>query len=1071
MTAEATLPRATGDRRVQQLQLQVDAVGELVAALSDGRPIEGVLPSVATKAASLVGATDALISLLDDDGVLRLALPENGEESDDVVFEVGNYAQIVGQSGRTVIVNDLTEASLPDSYRTILREYGISGFMAVPLRSGERLVGVLHLSQRANGQPYRAEDASLVEMFAAHAAISIDNARLFAESRRFAHRLTTLLQIAIEMSSSLEIDEILRRVGVRARELCNADTVAIARLDETRRLTTTELAGYAEEDEKSIQEAGPIALNDHPLAARALRERVAVHAADSEAEGSRWIALDPALRSLRAVTAVPLIYHDRSIGLLYAGWRRRHALNDHERQLLETLARLAAIAYENAGLFRANSTRAQEFQTLFDLSVHAASEVNASAVIRATTEAAKTLLAADRASLRLYDSQQDLLVPAYMSGYSPLIRNEHLVRKPGQGTPGRAFSEGVAIIQSDYDELVSGDFRPEHVGLQSSLSVPLMARGRAIGVLNVGSLRARHFDRKDADLLQMFANQAALLVDNAHLLQEATEQARRLETLSRTAAILTSSLEPKAVLDAIIDAVGRVTQATFCACYLKDEQAGDLYFAAGRGQRVELWRDLRLKMGEGIVGAAAKDDAAVRIPDIRLDVRTARADLDEAEGLRAVIYAPLRARGQVIGVLGAGQTAPDSFRASDLQILSVLADHAASAIANARLYDRTQHDLRHLDGIRQIVEVISGELDLNALLGKVVRHAAELVEADGGTVSLVDSYTGVARIKGIHGLPADLLDLEIPPGAGLVGEVLATRRATIVREYRSLRPPIRHPSLADVRAGIALPIWRQDALIGVFSLFTRNPERQFAAADLETLTLLAKHAAIAITNALLYRESQRIAVVDERNRIAREIHDTLAQGLTGIILQLETAEMAPDLPEAAQSRISRAIELARVNLEETRHTMLDLRAQALEGQTLTQAIEKLVGDLQRDLGITGEFIGPPPNTRFAQHIENEVFRIAQEALANVRRHSGATRVAVRLEIEGDRLCLTIEDNGRGIDARTFDDRRRARGFGLRGMSERAAMLGGTLSVDHGEHGGTCVELHVPMAGQTVAVPR
>ena len=1058
--------------RAEQLQLQIDALNELAEAIRSGEPLERVLPGVAAKAASLVGGRDALISLLDEDGILRLALPHCEPDDEAVTFEMGSHAYLVAQDGRPVIVNDLDRAPLSDCDRQVAREHGISGFMAVPLRSAGRLIGLLHISQRVDGRPYVQADAELIGTFASQAAIAIENARLYGESQAIATRLRALLDAATETVSSLEIDEILQRVCERARDLCDADTAAISLLDDTgTRLLTATMAGYDPSAELRLRSLGAVALSRDALARAAFESGAAVHSwdylHDPRTAGTRQEdAVDQ-----RSVTAVPLLFRGSPIGLLQVGWRRRHHLRDRERELIETLARQASVAIENARLFGAVSRRTNHFKALVDLAVRAASETDASAVIRAATEAAAKLLAADRASLRLYDEREDLLVPACMIGYGPVIRPEHLIRQPGQGTPGRAFLERRPVIENRYTDPDVADGRPEHVGLQSSLSVPLMARGRAIGVLNVGSMRARQFDNEDSELLQLFANQAALSIDSARLLQRETEQARRLEVLYDTAKMLTSSLDLSGVLDAIIEAVARLTGATFCACYLVDEVEGDLCYAAGRGARTDLWRGLRLGIGEGVVGASVRENRPLLISDIRQDARAARSDLDEAEGLRAVIYAPLRTRGKVIGALGAGRPEPDSFTEEHLRLLSAFADHASSAIANARLHDRTESDLRHLTSLREVVESISAELDLQPLLDKVVKHAVELLGADGGTVSMVNPQNGRGRLKSILGLSPELLDFEIPPGTGLVGRVLDVRQPVVVDEYHELPQPVRHHSLADLHAGVAVPIWRGEALIGVFAAFTREPGRRFTPADVETLTTFAKHAAIAITNARLYEQSQQAAVSEERNRLAREIHDTLAQGLTGIILQLELAEMAEGDPAKVRRRIARAIELARTNLQEARRTIVDLRAEPLEGISLPQALERLAKETRRDYGLKAEFRGPAAVDRFSARVESALYRIAQEAVVNVRRHAGATRVLIELAAHDDHLWLRIEDDGRGFDpgaVRTGPDGQS--GFGLRGMSERAALLGGELAVDSRPGGGTRVEVRVPMTGQVVRLP-
>lgn len=1058
---------------VERLQLQIDALNDLASAIRFGERLETVLPRVAAKAASLVGGREALISLIEPDGTLRLAIPHNDDQDGAVVFPDDSHANQIARLGQAVIVNDLDAAPLSEADRAIARKHGITGFIAVPLRAGDRVVGLLHITQRDDDRPYATDDLDLLNTFAGQAAIAIENARLYTESRSSATRLHTLEEAATETASSLEIDEILQRVCERARQLAEADTAAISLLDDTgKRLLTATLAGYPNDIEERIHHMGPIQLARDALAREAFNRGHAVHSYDYQTD-ERTIARDHSdVMTARSVTAVPLLFRGSRIGLLFVGWvRRQHRLTRHQAEMLETLARQASVAIENARLFGAISRRTEQFRALVDLSVKAASETDAQAVIQATTEAAAKLLNADRASLRIYDERQDLLVPRWRIGYAPIVRSHHLLRRPGQGTPGRAFVERRAVIENRYNDPKVADGRPEHVGLQSSLSVPLMARGRAIGVLAVGSMRARQFDAEDSELLQLFANQAALAIENARLLQSETDQARRLEVLYDNAKMLTSSLELSEVLDAMTEAAARMTQATFCACYLVDEAQGDLCYAAGRGAHPELFQGLRFGRGEGLVGAAVSENRPMLVADIRQDPRAARSDLDEAEGLRSVIYAPLRHRGKVIGALAAGRPEPANFGEEHLRLLSAFADHAASAIVNARLHDQSEQDIKHLNTMRDVVESISSELDLSTLLDKLVVHAVELLDADGGTVSLVNPQTGLARLKSVHGLSTDLVDLELPPGTGLVGPVLERRQPLVIERYDDLPRPFPHPSLHGLKAGLAMPIWRQDALIGVFSIFTRDTKRRFGAADLDTLGTFAKHAAIAIENARLYEQSQQLAVTEERNRLAREIHDTLAQGLTAIILQLDLADMTIEDTEEARRRIAKAIELARENLHEARRSVLDLRAEALEGRSLPQALDALASDFGRETGLEVELVLPPTTDRYPARVESGLYRIAQEALTNVRKHADARRVRVELTGHEDHLHLVIADDGRGFDPNDDAETSDADGFGLRGMSERAALLGGTIEVDSQPGRGARIEVQVPMTGLGVRLRR
>jgi two-component system NarL family sensor kinase len=170
-------------------------------------------------------------------------------------------------------------------------------------------------------------------------------------------------------------------------------------------------------------------------------------------------------------------------------------------------------------------------------------------------------------------------------------------------------------------------------------------------------------------------------------------------------------------------------------------------------------------------------------------------------------------------------------------------------------------------------------------------------------------------------------------------------------------------------------------------------------------------------------------------------------------------------------RIAKSIQLARDNLQEARRTIVDLRSEPLAGASLPQALQRLATETRRDYGLAAQFHGPADVDRFSSRVEAALYRIAQEAVANVRRHAGASRVLIELLPRDDHLCLAVEDDGRGFDPNAVPTRPDGgSGFGLRGMSERAALLGGELFVESHPGGGTRVEVRVPMTGQVVRVP-
>jgi signal transduction histidine kinase len=210
---------------------------------------------------------------------------------------------------------------------------------------------------------------------------------------------------------------------------------------------------------------------------------------------------------------------------------------------------------------------------------------------------------------------------------------------------------------------------------------------------------------------------------------------------------------------------------------------------------------------------------------------------------------------------------------------------------------------------------------------------------------------------------------------------------------------------------------------------------------------------------------RELAVSEERNRLAREIHDTLAQGFTGIVLQLEAAEGSiEDAPEEAAGRLARAKSLARESLQEARRSVWNLLPRALEDRTVEEALRGEVrrfaaeGQERTSFNVRGE------RTHLAAEVQTALLRVCQESLTNVRKHAAATEVSVTLSYEGDSVRLQVLDNGVGIDSGTGRAGGSDHGRGLAGMAERAQILGGTFLAEQVQSGGTRVFIEIPLAG-------
>jgi two-component system, NarL family, sensor kinase len=260
-----------------------------------------------------------------------------------------------------------------------------------------------------------------------------------------------------------------------------------------------------------------------------------------------------------------------------------------------------------------------------------------------------------------------------------------------------------------------------------------------------------------------------------------------------------------------------------------------------------------------------------------------------------------------------------------------------------------------------------------------------------------------------------------------------------------------------LRYHASVPLYFQEQPLGIMNI-TGPSWRELTPDELRLLSTIAHQVGIAIERAHLAEESTRLARAEERARIAREIHDTLAQGLTAIALHLEGAlphlESHPDL---ARERLQRALQVTRESLDEARRSVLNLRAAPLAGKPLAEALGSLGRRFTSETGIRVH-VRITGSRALPLRVEAELFRIAQEALANVRRHAKATEATLILRVTSDAVQLSLQDDGQGFDLRTIPGDSQ----GIVGMRERARLLGGRLAVRSRPDQGTRIRVGVPL---------
>ena len=380
---------------------------------------------------------------------------------------------------------------------------------------------------------------------------------------------------------------------------------------------------------------------------------------------------------------------------------------------------------------------------------------------------------------------------------------------------------------------------------------------------------------------------------------------------------------------------------------------------------------------------------------------------------------------------------------------------------------------RELSILNVIAESLNREIDLNRALQSTLVHAVELFNLRTAWVWLLydprrqstdeDEEDGFYLAATLNLPPAlankprrmegwchcrEMYQAGDMPGAANVNVIQCSRLKGLVNGTDGLRY---HASV---------PLYAHGKPLGILNVVSADWQK-LSPDDLRLLYTVGDLLGIAIERARLFARSTELGVVEERNRLAREIHDTLAQGLSATALQLETAdallESSADTLRIRQA-VERALNLTRANLDEARRSVLDLRAAPLEGQSLTEAIPKLAKELigSADLALTVELSGA--DRPLPLRVEFGLYRIAQEAITNVIRHARAAHLTIRIALTPQAVELVIADDGIGFNSADVSQGR----FGLIGINERAYLLGGTAELSSAPREGTTLRVRIPL---------
>jgi len=428
-------------------------------------------------------------------------------------------------------------------------------------------------------------------------------------------------------------------------------------------------------------------------------------------------------------------------------------------------------------------------------------------------------------------------------------------------------------------------------------------------------------------------------------------------------------------------------------------------------------------------------------------------------------------RTEILGRRKSGQEFPAEASISKLEVagkrfftvvLRDITDRKRVELERERLIDQLQ-------ALNKAAQAITSELSLEHVLRKIAEAAQDLIQARYAALGVHDGYGNLSRFitAGIEPQTYDKIG-PLPAGRGLLGILLHRGQSLIINDManhpQAAGFPAHHPTM---RSLLGVPIFSKTALIGAFYLADKKDGSEFNEIDQQLIEMLAYHAAIAIENARLYKQTQRLAILEERDRFARDLHDGIIQSTYGVGLSLENVKAAIDPQnQEAVGMINLALKSMAQVITDLRNYIFDLRPQALKDKGLLARLEGLVTELKINTTLDIEaMLDPDINAFLNENQVSHIFHITHEALANVVRHAKARKVNLSLTRNSDRVILKIEDDGVGFEPPTLVSHGH---HGLANIQERASLLDAELKIDSEPGQGTCLTLTLSVSERVKA---